>query len=290
MNQKNQSDTRRSQDSGRGETAQRAARKTVANTLDSTLQRLAGGKRTGLMTHIVIGYPNRERAVQLAGDLEQGGADILELQIPFSDPIADGPTIMEACDAALRAGTTIGSALEDIAAITRAVSVPCVVMSYYNPVFAYGVRRFCAALQSAGVSGIIIPDVPPEEERHERLIEQASAHNIHLIRVVSPASTPQRLSANSACASGFLYTTSRFGVTGVTAELDPRLVGYLKTLRSYFTIPVAVGFGISKPEHVAAIRGHADIVIVGSAIVELLKRNTARGELVEFVERIMGQP
>jgi tryptophan synthase alpha subunit len=238
------------------------------NSLDTALARIRASGRIGLMIHMIVGYPSLEESVPLAVALEEGGADILELQIPFSDPIADGPTIMQACDAALKAGTTVERALDAIDAITRTVKIPTVIMAYYNTVFSYGTERFCTRAASMGVSGLIVPDIPPEEESHERFMEHADAAGVYPIRVVSPASSGERLALNASLARGFLYSTSRFGVTGASGDLDPRLAEYVDTLRTHFSVPIAIGFGIATPEHVRALAPMADIAIVGSAIVE----------------------
>ncbi|MCX7996399.1 MAG: tryptophan synthase subunit alpha [Patescibacteria group bacterium] len=264
----------------------------ISNKLDTALAGLKKSKKTGLMTHLVLGYPSRERAIRLAAELEEGGATILELQIPFSDPIADGPTIMKACDVSLKSGTTVHTALEDIAAISRAATIPVVVMSYYNPIFAFGAEAFCQKIAAMGVTGLIVPDLPPEEEANEGFLAACNRHSLHAIRVVSPASTYQRLRLNADIASGFVYTTSRFGVTGAKADLDPRLIGYLDRLRTIFRVPIAVGFGISKPEHVRAIHGHADVVIVGSAIIDFLHPsgdNSTNRNIPAFIHSLLSR-
>ncbi|MFW5703804.1 MAG: tryptophan synthase subunit alpha [Patescibacteria group bacterium] len=225
----------------------------------------------GLMAHMIVGYPTLEDAVPLAQSLVEGGADILEVQIPFSDPIADGPVIMEACDVALANGVTTILAMNTIADITRSVQIPVLIMAYYNTIFSYGTKAFVQRAADIGVSGLIIPDIPPEEEPYEQFIALCEEAGIHAIRVVSPASTSQRLTKNAQLAKGFVYTSSRFGVTGAKTELDPRLNEYLARLKEVFTVPVAVGFGIRSREQVQALQGHADIAVVGSAILEVVK-------------------
>lgn len=223
--------------------------------------------KIGLMAHMVIGYPHPDRSHAVARALIEGGADILEIQIPFSDPIADGPVIMEACDQALAHGQTTEEAVTKIQSIAKQSPVPVVVMCYYNTVFAYGVERFCKELESAGVTGLIIPDMSIDEEPSEKVAENVSKHGMHMIRVLSPASTDERIRRNAAYASGMIYTSSRYGVTGSQTQLDTSLQQYLDKLHQHLSVPVAVGFGIATPEQVSALRGHAALAVVGSAIL-----------------------
>lgn len=256
------------------------------NPIDVALGQLHKRGTIGLMTHMVVGYPSLAEAVPLAQALEAGGSDLLEVQIPFSDPIADGPTIMAACDHALAQGVTTVSALDTIAEITSQLSIPVLIMAYYNTIFAYGTAAFIKKAAEIGVSGLIVPDIPPEEEAHEQFITQCEASGIYAIRVVSPASTPERLAANVAFAKGFVYTSSRYGVTGSQTELDPRLNEYLDRLRQTFTVPVAVGFGIRRAEQVQALSGHADIAVVGSAILEKIQEEGV-GAVQQYVQSLL---
>ena len=146
-------------------------------------------------------------------------------------------------------------------------------MGYYNTVFRYGVDRFCKEAKICGVSGLIIPDMPLDEEPYEHFYQSAKKYDLYPIAVISPASTPERLKLNALQAKGFVYCVSRFGVTGSRSKLNPKLQNYLNTVRKYFKIPLAVGFGISKREHIQAIEKHADIAIVGSAIIDSIKEN-----------------
>lgn len=229
--------------------------------------------KIGLMTHVVVGYPNVETTISLIETLAQAGSDFIELQIPFSDPIADGPTIMQACDTALKNGITAEDAFNVMAEAHKRVNIPLLFMGYYNTIFAYGVEKFCEKAAACGASGLIFPDVPPEEETHEQLIAACEKHNLYLIRVISPASSEERLKINADVAKGFVYCISRYGVTGAQSSIDTRLSDYLQKVRKYFDIPVAVGFGISSREHVQAISKDADIAVVGSKIITILDEN-----------------
>jgi tryptophan synthase alpha subunit len=258
----------------------------MINSIDAALLRIKQRGTIGLMTHMVVGYPSLEEAVPLAQALEVGGSDLLEVQIPFSDPIADGPTIMAACDHALAQGVTTISALETIAEIVSQRSIPVLIMAYYNTIFAYGTAAFIKKAAEIGVSGLIVPDIPPEEESHEQFITQCEACGIHAIRVVSPASTLNRLAINAALARGFVYTSSRYGVTGSQTELDSRLHEYLDRLQQVFAVPVAVGFGIRRKEQVQALVGHADVAVVGSAILEKI-REQGVGAVQSYVQSLL---
>lgn len=240
------------------------------NPIDSQIKRIQGQKRLGLMTHVVVGYPSLGETVELVKLMEKLGVDFVELQIPFSDPLADGPTIMKACDIALKNGVKVKNCFEVAQKLSKKIKIPLLFMAYFNTVFKYGVEKFCIDAKNAGVSGLIVPDMPIEEESCEHFMQFAKIAGLYDIKVVSPASTNERLIKNAAVASGFVYLTARQGTTGVKSTLDSHLVSYLKKVKDVFKIPVAVGFGISKKEHVQAIRLYADIAIVGSAVIDII--------------------
>lgn len=226
------------------------------------------------MTHVVVGYPNLGMTVSLVKTMVEAGADFIELQIPFSDPIADGPTIMTACEKALAQGLKVSDSFKVASVLTKKVSVPLLFMAYYNTVFKYGVSKFCRDAKRAGVSGLIVPDMPFEEEGRERLAAHSKKNGLHFIRVVAPASTESRLRKNALVAGGFVYCSARQGITGARNKLAPELVGYLKKVRTFFNVPLAVGFGISKSEHLKKLFPHADIAVVGSAIIDVIRKST----------------
>lgn len=243
------------------------------NKIDKQFEKIKKENRIGLMTHVVVGYPDLETTERVVKTMAENGADFVELQIPFSDPLADGPTIMKASEESLRNGTRVKDAFELMGRLSGKVEIPLLFMSYFNIVFKYGVERFCRDAKAAGASGLIVPDIPLEEEGEERFIENAEKNGLYSIRVISPASTEERLKKNAAAAKGFVYCMARQGITGAKKELDRDLTGYLKRVRNVFEVPLAVGFGISKKEHVEALRGYADVAIVGSAVIDLIGKS-----------------
>ena len=250
--------------------------------LEKKLQELKSKGKLGLMTHVVVGYPTLRDTVNLVRLMAKEGVDIVELQIPFSDPLADGPTIMKACEKALENGTRVKDAFDIAKKLSQEVSIPLLFMAYYNTLFKYGTEKFCRDAVSVGASGLIVPDMPIEEEGNEHLMEYCEKYRLENIQVVSPASTDERLIKNARVASGFVYATARQGITGAREKLDPAIISYLTKLRQYFSVPIAVGFGISKKEHVEALVGYADIAIVGSAIVDAIN-NSKSSELEKNV-------
>jgi len=238
-----------------------------------------------LIGYITAGDPTPEQTPKIADALIRGGVDILELGLPFSDPIADGLTIQEASLRALNAGTTPQKVL-DIAQQIKAQhnNIPIVVMTYYNPVFHFGVDRFLSQAKTAGVDGFIVPDLPVEEATDYQ--SAAKTRQIDTIFLATPATSSARLRNIVGVSSGFLYLVSRFGVTGVQSSIADSTVQLIKHVHPYTAnkIPLAVGFGISKPQHVQqVISAGADAVIVGSAFINIIKAN-AQNLSVAFVE------
>lgn len=259
------------------------------NKILTQLEKIKKSGKMGLMTHVIIGFPNLPETKKLINALADGGSDFIELQIPFSDPIADGPVIMKASDISLKNGTTVKDAMEMMKEMSRQISVPLLFMSYFNTVFNYGVEKFCKDASEAGAAGLIIPDVPPEEEQYEHLIETAKKFNLILIRVISPASSIERLEKNAQSAEGFIYCVSRFGVTGTSGGLDVRLSEYMKRVETVFKLPRAVGFGISQPEQVRALENNAEIAVVGSAIVEKVLAKESHTSITKFVSSLTAE-
>lgn len=240
--------------------------------LKDRLKKIKSEKRMGLMTHVVVGYPSLEDTVRLVKLMEQEGVDIIELQIPFSDPLADGPTIMKACEAALANGTKVKDAFSVMKQLSKEVKIPLLFMAYYNTVFKYGTEKFIVDSRKAGAEGLIVPDVPIEEEHEEHFISLCQKYNLANIRVVSPASTDERLKKNAQVGTGFVYAAARQGITGAKENLEPSIVDFLKNVRQHFAIPVAVGFGISKREHLEVLKPYADMAIVGSALIDVINK------------------
>ncbi len=255
--------------------------------LEEKLQQIIKRKRIGLMTHIVIGYPTLEKTIKIARTMAENGVDFIELQIPFSDPLADGPTIMRACEKSLENGTKVRDAFKVMKLLSSQVSAPLLFMAYYNTVFKYGVEKFCKDAEFAGASGLIVPDMSIDEESEEHFLSFCRKYNLHNIQVISPVSTKDRLKKNAVVASGFIYCTARQGITGAKDKLDPSLTSYLDEVRKYFSIPVAVGFGISKQEHIKMLEPHADIAVVGSAVIDVINRSS-KEDIEENISQFLG--
>jgi len=244
------------------------------NPIDLKLAEIKKRNRIGIMTHVVVGYPNLKKTVELVKVMSESGADFVELQIPFSDPLADGPTITVACEKSLAQGTRVSDAFTVARKLSGEVTTPLLFMAYYNTVFKYGVSKFCKNAARSGISGLIIPDMSLEEEKREHLSRYAKENGLYLIRVVAPVSTEARLRKNARVAGGFVYCSARQGTTGVRKELSSGLSDYIRTVRRFFDVPLAVGFGISKREQVEQISRHADIAVVGSAIIDVINKST----------------
>ena len=240
------------------------------NKLDKKLEEIKQKKKIGLMAHVIVGYPSIEETITIVKTMNDSGVDIVELQIPFSDPLADGPTIMRACEKSLENGTKVKDAFIVMKRLSSEVSVPLLFMAYYNTVFRYGVEQFCKDAADSGASGLIVPDMAIEEEGEEHFYAFCKQYGLHAIQVVSPASTEERLKKNAAIVNGFVYCTARQGITGAKDALDRTLSSYLKKMRKYFSLPIAVGFGISKKEHITALTDQADIAVIGSAVIDLI--------------------
>lgn len=226
--------------------------------------------RAALITYLTLGYPDEETSLEAVIEASRSGADLIELGIPFSDPLADGPTIQHSTQVALSQHVTVKSCLDLAARIReRGVSQPLLFMGYVNPIFAYGIDAFAQDAARAGVDGLIIPDLPPEEASlFERACEK---QNLALVFLLSPASPVERIEMIARRTSGFLYLVSLTGVTGVRNQLPPDLAGFVTRARGAAHTPVAVGFGISTPRQAGEVGAVADGVIVGSAIINAMR-------------------
>ena len=225
--------------------------------------------RVALLPYVMTGYPDLETSEALALALAQAGADVIELGIPFSDPLADGVTIQHAGQVALDRGTTLGTSLSLAGRLSTQIDVPVILMGYFNPIFSFGVERFCVHAAAAGVAGLIVPDLPPEEA--VPLAIAAERRGIELIYLVSPTSpdTRIRLVAHAAdrTGNGFVYCVSISGVTGARDTLSEQLPDLLARVRAHTKLPLAVGFGISRAEHVTRVGALADGAVVASALL-----------------------
>ncbi len=241
--------------------------------------------RAAFIPYVTAGDPSLDRTVGIARALRRAGADILELGVPFSDPIADGPTNQLAAERALAAGATLAGVLDSVAAIRSEEDLPLVLFSYANPVVQYGVARFAEDAASAGVDGVLFTDVPVEEM--ERFSPDLGRAGIDAILLVAPTSTKERIKAASRHGGGFIYLVSTTGVTGARSVLDQELAHNIRTARRISKLPVAVGFGISTPAQVSEVAALADGVVVGSAIVDRIARFGDAAGLEDMIQRFV---
>lgn len=225
-------------------------------------------KRAAFVPFLMAGDPDLATTADLVVALAEAGADVVELGVPFSDPIADGPVNQAAAERALASGTTLEKILATVASLRARNDVAIVLFCYYNPIHRYGLARLASHAAASGVDGILCVDLPPEEARGEYL-DALRANALDPIFLLAPTSTKERVKAVAAAGSGFVYYVSRTGVTGERAELPRELAKEVAALRKALELPVAVGFGISTPEQAAAVGGIADGVVVGSALVRL---------------------
>jgi tryptophan synthase alpha chain len=224
--------------------------------------------RAALIPYVTAGYPERGSTVEVLEALADHGADIIELGVPFSDPLADGPTIQTSSFVSLQHGTTVKTVLADLARFHAKRDTPVVLFTYLNPVLRYGVTRFLADAERAGASGVLLTDVPTGSD--PELEAEVVASPLDLIRLVAPTTALERVPAVARGGSGFLYYISRTGVTGARSELREGLAKEVGAIREVVDLPVAVGFGISSPEQAAFVATVADGVVVGSALVRIL--------------------
>jgi tryptophan synthase alpha chain len=239
----------------------------------------------GIVAYITAGDPTLEATLQHVLALAEAGADVIELGVPFSDPLADGPTIQRASERALKSGASLHGVIELVRRIRQVSQVPLVLFSYFNPILQFGLEKFAAAAAEAGADGVLVTDLTPEESEDYRRI----LHERHLdtIFLAAPTSTDERLQKIAACSSGFLYCISRTGVTGAKDALPDDLPALLRRARNFTQLPIAVGFGISLPGHVSVLGGLADAAVVGSALVsEIEKASSLEAACGALGERI----
>jgi tryptophan synthase alpha chain len=251
------------------------------------MARLRAEGRLGLIAYLTVGYPDLESTLRLVPALAAGGAAMVELGVPFSDPLADGATIQRASHHALAQGVTVGVCLDVVSRLRRGgLTIPLVLMGYYNPILAYGVEEFVRDAADAGADGLIVVDLPPEEALP---VQSACAgRGMNLIYLLAPTSSDERIALVAGRASGFVYCVSLAGVTGARRDLSPGLGEFLARVRRHTSLPLAVGFGISQVEHVQAVaRLGAQAAVIGSAIIDLIDR-TPPGERAEKVRAYLG--
>jgi len=219
----------------------------------------------GIIAYITAGDPLLDATLKFVLALAEGGADVIELGVPFSDPLADGPTIQRASERALKSGTTLAGVIDLVRRIRQSSRVPLVLFSYYNPILQMGLEKFARAASEAGADGVLATDLTPEESAEYRRI--LAAHHLDTIFLGAPTSTDERLAKIAAVSTGFLYLISRTGVTGAKDALPDDLPALVRRARAVTQLPIAVGFGISLPGHVSVLGGLADAAVVGSALV-----------------------
>jgi tryptophan synthase alpha chain len=250
--------------------------------LAPTFARLRTEKRVGLVTYVTAGDPDVETSADIVRALGRAGADVLEVGVPFSDPVADGPVIQRAVERALAAGGSLATTLDLVAAVRGDVEAPIVVFTYANPVFRLGVGRFVERAASAGVDGVLVLDLPVEEaEEVRRALVRAGIDPIFL---VSPTTSDDRMARAARAGSGFLYAVSRLGVTGARQALDDGAEALVRRIRAQSALPVALGFGISRPEHVQQVGQWADAAVVGSGLVQVIADAAGRPDLIPRVD------
>ncbi len=223
------------------------------------------------MPYLCAGDPTPELTAKLLLTLETAGADLIELGVPFSDPIADGPTVQRASERALAHSISLQQILEIVRSLRDQTEIPIALMSYYNPIFRMGEEAFCKAAQAAGVDGLIVPDLPPEQA--QPLLEAAPKYNLATIFLVAPTSPPERMQLIASVSTGFIYCVSVTGVTGARATLSDEIAPMITELRKHTDKPISVGFGVSTSEQAKQVADIADGVIVGSAIINVIEEN-----------------
>nr|BBH88512.1 tryptophan synthase alpha chain [Thermosporothrix sp. COM3] len=265
-----------------------------ATRISQVFERSRRERRGVLIPYFMCGYPSAEQSEKIILAAIEGGADIIELGIPFSDPLADGATIQQAGHVALEQGMTLKGCMQIASRIAAQSDAPLVFMGYYNPILAYGLERFCRDACNSGICGLIIPDLPPEEA--ESLQRAAYAYGLAIIFLVPPTTPDERIAHIADIVAqgpgGFLYCVSLSGVTGSRSELPPHLREFIARVQAYTepkNVPLAVGFGLSTPEHIAAVTGFADGAVIGSALVKLIERAEEAqqpGTIREYISRL----
>ena len=261
------------------------------NRIDRKFKELRAKGQKALIVYLTCGYPDLRTTEKLVLELERKGAALIELGIPFSDPLADGPTIQEASTCALKKKVNLPVIFSLVRSLRKKTQAPICLMGYYNSIFSFGRARFVAEAISSGVDGVIIPDLPPEEDL--LLVSLAKKAGLKTIFFLAPTSSVERIKYISKISSGFIYYVSLTGVTGERSILPPDLKQNIQTIKSYSEKPVCVGFGISNPKQIAGVFKTAEGAIVGSALIRLIKDNIGKRDLVKkagsFVEGLLKQ-
>lgn len=250
---------------------------------DAYLQKKIRQKDILLMTHIVLGYPSWETCLQVIESMVEAGVDLMELQIPFSEPMADGPVILQANQKALENGVTVRACLDFTQKVTETFDIPFLIMSYYNIFFKYGVERFVQTLKERNLLGAIVPDLPPEEG--QEYLEVMKKHGLSPILFFAPNTPDDRMQYVASLAQGFIYCLSRKGVTGADTHFSASLAGYLARCRRATRLPLAVGFGVKNKSDIDFLKGKADIAVIGSQTIRLVEQEGS-GAVGNFIRSL----
>jgi len=252
--------------------------------LETYLKQRLKTKEILLMTHIVLGYPTFDDGFRMIETMVNAGVDLMELQIPFSEPIADGPVILHANQKALSKGATVQKCMEFAKKAAKAFEIPFLFMSYYNILFKYGVERFAGVTAEIGLKGAIVPDLPPEEGRE--YLEAMEKHRISPIFIFSPTTSDDRMKYLNSCGKGFIYCVARKGVTGVATDFTGQMEQYLSRCRRATGLPLALGFGVKERKDIDFLKGKADIAVIGSETIRRVEQGgvAAAGEFIESLK------
>ncbi len=255
------------------------------NRIDQKFERLRSRGQQAFIPYLTAGDPDLDSTLEIVLAMEDAGADIVELGVPFSDPIADGPVIQRATERALNSGTSVESVLDLVRRIRSKSEIPLVLMSYYNPLLNQGLTELAHKASDAGLDGILATDLTVEESKP--FVDAMRGASLSSVFLVAPTSPDERVEKIARRSTGFLYAVSRTGVTGATHTLSDELVGFIRRLRQHTDRPLAVGFGISGPEHVRAVWKEADAAIVGSAIVQRIEQRLGQSDMAAGVGELI---
>lgn len=252
--------------------------------LEQSIRQALEKKDLLLMTHIVLGYPNFDDSLRVVEDMVKAGVDLMELQIPFSEPMADGPVILKANAEALNAGATVDQSFEVAERLTKEFDIPFLFMTYYNILFCQGVGNFVERSKSIGIQGCIVPDLPPAEG--QEYLDAMQAANLAPVHIFTPNTPEPRMRFLNENSAGFIYSVARKGVTGKDTAFSDDLADYLASCRANTSLPLAVGFGVKSREDVDFLRGKADIAVVGSETIRIMETQGI-GAVKPFIETLV---
>lgn len=258
-----------------------------SRSLAESFAAISGKKRKALMPFLTAGYPDPNSFVELVRRFAENGADIIEIGIPFSDPMADGKTIQFSSEIALKRKINIKKTFDMLDRLSEKINIPLVIMSYFNPIRSYGLSKFAADASSVGVKGLIIPDMIPDEKHNVKAITDNK--QIDLIYLIAPTSSIARQMMIVNQSQGFVYLVTVAGVTGARASLPPQLITWIKKIKAQSPIPVCAGFGISDSVQAKKLARHSDGVIIGSAIIDVMRRENSRGKKIKAAVKFLKQ-